>query len=331
MKKIAIFIMLLFVVTGCSKNNNSDVKNKILKGLNNLDSYYLEGDLELRNNDEVYNYDVNVSFEKKSNFKVSLTNKSNDSTQVILKNKDGVYILTPALNRSFKFQSDWPYNNSQVYLLSAIGNDIKEEKDLSIKKNKNNIILKTKVNYPNNSNLSYQKIYFDNNYKLKKIVVYDKDDVPCMEFKISKIDYSPSFDKNYFDLKSIMKTFSLDESELKETMTLEDSIYPLFLPKNTSLSNEERIKKTNGDRILMTFDGDSPFLLVEETANYEEDFTIIPTNGKPFQLMDTLGVMTDNSLNWVSNGIEYYLVSDVLTTSELIDIAQSIYVLPTMK
>ena len=72
-------------------------------------------------------------------------------------------------------------------------------------------------------------------------------------------------------------------------------------------------------------------LRVEETANAENEFTIIPTYGEPFQLMDSLGVMTNNSLSWTSNGIEYYIISDVLKQDELIEIAQSINVLPTMK
>ena len=96
-------------------------------------------------------------------------------------------------------------------------------------------------------------------------------------------------------------------------------------------ANEEKIKKSDGERILMTFEGDSPFFLVEETANVLDEFTVIPTNGEPYRLMDTLGVMTDNSLSWVSNGIEYYLVSDVLSSDEMVKIAESIYTLPTMK
>ena len=81
----------------------------------------------------------------------------------------------------------------------------------------------------------------------------------------------------------------------------------------------------------MTFDGDKPFLLVEETANIEEEMTIIPTYGEPFMLMDTFGALTDNSLTWTSGGIDYYIVSDVLNQDELLEVAQSINVLPTMK
>ena len=40
--------------------------------------------------------------------------------------------------------------------------------------------------------------------------------------------------------------------------------------------------------------------------------------------MDTLGVMTSNSLSWTSGNIEYYIVSEVLSQDEMVEIAQSI-------
>lgn len=57
---------------------------------------------------------------------------ANNHEQIILRNKDGVYVVTPSLNKSFKFQSEWPYNNSQVYLLQSIVDDIKDDEGKKI-------------------------------------------------------------------------------------------------------------------------------------------------------------------------------------------------------
>ena len=328
MKRILLCFCLLFIITGCSKDTSVNIIKKFSNKVNSCNSYYLSGDLELRNNDEVYNYEVEVSYEKDSKYKVLLKNKANKATQIILKNSDGVYILTPSLNRSFKFQSDWPYNNSQIYLLKALIDDIKNS-FIKFNEKSNYYVIETKVNYPNNTNLVKQKIYIDKKILLKKVEVYDSDDIESMKLEVKKLDYSPSFKDDYFDLNTIMSSSEKNNNE--EVSSIEEAIYPLLIPTGTSLSNEERIKKTKGERVLMTFDGDKPFLLVEETVDINDELTIIPTNGEPYQLMDTLGVMTNNSLSWVSNGIEYYLVSDVLSISELTQIAQSIYVLPTMK
>lgn len=324
-------MMVLLLVSGCGKNSETSVINDLEKKINKASAYKVIGVLEIVNNDEVYTYDVEVSYKKNNNYRVSLTNQANNHTQVILKNSDGVYVLTPALNKSFKFQSDWPYSNSQVYLLKSLINDIKDTKDRGFKDVKSGYSLSTKVNYPNNSKLVKQTIELDKNGDLKKVSVYDSNNIICMTMTFDSIDYSPTFKKDYFNLDSVMSTYSISEEEVKETTMIDDTIYPLVIPNGTKLVSEEKIKKDVGDRIIMTFDGDKPFLLVEETAVVEDEFTVIPTYGEPFQLMDTLGVMTNNSLTWTSNGIEYYIVSDVLNQNELVEVAQSISYLPTMK
>ncbi len=333
MKKIfvGIIITMLLVTTGCGKNTESSVINDLEKKINKASAYKISGDLEIVNNDEVYNYDIEVSYKKDNNYKVILTNKANDHTQIILKNADGVYVLTPALNKSFKFQSDWPYSNSQIYLLKSLVNDIKNTKDIKFEEEKSGYKIVTTVNYPNNSKLVEQVIELNKKRDIKKVKVYDDNHAVCMSMTFKSIDYSPIFKKDYFDLNEVMGTYSIDEETTKKTSELEDTIYPLVVPTNTKLVSEEKIKKDIGDRIIMTFDGDKPFLLVEETAVVEDEFTIIPTYGEPYQLMDTLGVMTNNSLTWTSNGIEYYIVSDVLNQDELVEVAQSISYLPTMK
>ena len=241
-----------------------------------------------------------------------------------------VLVLTPSLNKSFKFQSDWPNSNSQIYLLQSIIDDISNDKNRSFKETKKNYIFTTDVDYPNNKKLINQKIIFDKKLNLTSVTVYNNENIPLMTFKVKDIDYNPTFKKSYFKVNEALKTTKTNKTT-KETSILDDTIYPLALPTGTKLVNEEKINKNDGNRIIMTFDGEKPFLLVEETANIEEEMTIIPTYGEPFMLMDTVGAMTDNSLTWTSRGIEYYIVSDVMNQNELLEIAQSINTIPTMK
>lgn len=85
---------MLFLVSGCGKYTEKDVINDLKKKIEKATSYKLGGDLEIVNNDDVYNYDVEVSYKKGDFYKVSLTNTANNHTQVILKNKEGVYVMT---------------------------------------------------------------------------------------------------------------------------------------------------------------------------------------------------------------------------------------------
>ena len=78
MRRVIFLVVVCFLLTACNVRNSGNIGNIFVKKVNNLDSYYLAGDLVLRNNDEVYTYQVEVSFEKKSNYKVLLTNKANN-------------------------------------------------------------------------------------------------------------------------------------------------------------------------------------------------------------------------------------------------------------
>lgn len=94
-KKVLIFLfMFIFILTGCGSESESSVLKAFEKKINNSNSYHLTGVLEMVRNENSYLYDVDVAFEKEDKFRVSLTNQSNDHNQIILKNSDGVYVLT---------------------------------------------------------------------------------------------------------------------------------------------------------------------------------------------------------------------------------------------
>ena len=332
MKKLSLFLLFItcFLVTGCGKNSESDVLADLDKKFNDGKGYVMTGTLEVLNNDDIYNYEVETAYKKDDYYKITLTNTSNNHEQIILKNDDGVFVLTPSLNKSFKFQSDWPYNNSQVYLLQSIISDLENDDKRTFKKDDKDYVFTSNVNYPNNRSLVSQKVTFDKDLKLKEAIVLDSDDVPNMTLKVKDIDFSPSFKNNYFEIDTIMSTVSTEE-ETVETSAIDDVVYPLVLPEGTKLANEEKVDISGGERVILTFSGDKPFLLVEETVKAMDEFTVIPTMGEPVMFMDSLGVLSDNSINFTSGGINYYLVSDVMNQDELLEVANSINVLPTMK
>lgn len=341
MKKIflGIFLCLIFL-TGCGKKSEGDVLKSYTSAVEKAKSYYLNGKMELVNNEDVYTYDISVSYEADDNYKIELVNTVNNHEQVILRNSEGVYVVTPSLNKSFKFQSDWPYNNSQVYLLSSLLDDINNDEERVFETKDNEYVFTTRVNYPNSPKLEKQKIYFNANNLPTRVEVLDKDGNVEIKMVFNKIDLKADFNDTYFDLSSILDTEVKEEkneeqqnteTETKETATIDDIIYPMYLPTNTYLANQEKVKVDNGERLILTFAGDSSFVLVEETVSITNSSEIIPTYGEVELIGASLAVINDNSANWFSNGIEYYVVSDTMDSSEILEVAKSISVLPVGK
>ena len=96
MKKYLIIILVIvtILITGCGKNTEKSIIRNFEKKVNGADSYHIVGVLDITNNDDTYTYDVDVSYKKDDNYRVSLTNKSNSHEQIILKNNAGVYVMT---------------------------------------------------------------------------------------------------------------------------------------------------------------------------------------------------------------------------------------------
>ena len=327
MKKILLILLGVLFLTGCNKTNNTDVIQKFKSNVNHSKSYRLLGTMEIQNDEVIYEYDIIVSYLKDSNYKVEMTNKSNNQKQVILKNKDGLYVITPALNKSYKFESNWPNNSSQAYILSSIINDIENDKNATIESKNDGYIIKSKVNYPNNKELAYQKIYLDKDFIPKKIEVYADSDIARIIIKLNDVDLKAGLDEKEFLLKNYTEDFDCKEdscNEEKSMSTIENAIYPLYMPANTFLSSSETVNSELDNRIILTFSGDKNFVLVEESAKLNNNHEIIPVYGEPILLNDTIGAISSNSMYWTSNDIDYYLVSNDLTQSEMVFVATSL-------
>ena len=330
MKKILIILtaFICVFVIGCGKKNK-DVIDRMKTNIESLSSYRINGELEIINNEDIYNYDVDVSYKEPDLFRVSLKNTNNNHIQILLKNKDGVFVLTPALNKSFKFQSDWPYNNSQIYLLQTILKDVLEDNNLVIEENNNGYEIISKVEYSNNDELVKQKITLDKDSNIKTIEVKDKDDITKMKMTITNFNNKPNFDDNYFEVNNSMNTSVIDEEV--SVSKIDSIIYPMYIPDKTYLSTQNKVNIENGERVILTFEGDNPFMLVQETSVKEKEMTTIPTYGTPEIVGDTIGVVGDNSVSWSSNGIDYYVTSGSLSEKELLTVANSVNTLPVGK
>lgn len=330
MKKILMILSFCLLLSGCGsytvKDAQKDLENKIEK----LNGYSLSGEMEIINNDDIYKYDVNVSYGKSDKFRVSLRNKTNNHEQIILKNPDGVYVLTPTLGKSFKFQSDWPYNNSQVYLLQTLLSDIQNDSKKEFKTTSSNYIFKTSVNYPNNSDLVKQKIYFDKKLNPVKVEVLNDEDDVLIKMTFKKVDFKAKFKNKYFTLDENMEVAKKIETA-EPVSEIDEEVYPMYIPKNTKLTNKETVSLDKGERVIMTFEGDNPFMLIEQTASISEDESVVSIDGNPYQMAMGVAAVSDNMISWVSGGIEYYVVANNMSEEELLAVASSVSVLPTSK
>ena len=328
MKKIFVFFSFLLLLSGCGKYSGDDLVKDLNKKVNDSNSYHLTGTLEIFRNEEKYTYDVDSSYMKGDYFKVDLVNQNNNHKQIILKNPDGVYVLTPSLNKSFKFQSDWPYNNSQIYLLQPILTDITNDKEKIFDETENGYIITSKVNYSTEKDFAKQKVYVDKDKNITRVEILDGSDSVKMSLNIIDIDYKAKFGDDYFSENKykaeVEESTDNTKTETEETAKLEEVVYPMYVPVDTYLSAQDVVNTSSGERVILTFNGESSFTVVQE--NSSNDVTMNYVYGDPYLILDTVGSITDYSVSWISNGVEYSVMSDTMDIDELLTVAQSISV-----
>ena len=324
--KLLILIVSFFVVVGCNKAN--DPKKKILNMLKGVSSYHLDAKMTIYNNEDSYKYDLGVDYKDKDLFRVSMKNSANDHEQIVLKNNDGVFVLTPSLGKSFKFESDWPYNDSQSYLFQMIIHDINNDKDSMAIETDEGSIIKSKVNFSNNPKLVSQNVYLDNDGRITKVEVLDEKENAQIVVEFLNYELNKSIDDDLFKVDNNMTVSKTYDNNYP--IEISSIVYPLYVPTDTYLTSQDKVKKEGGERVILNFSGAKNFTIIEETVSLSDN-NVVPVSGSIYQVAGVFGIKEDNSISWVNDGIEYYVVSEDLNSEELRSVANSMAVLPVSK
>jgi outer membrane lipoprotein-sorting protein len=207
---VAIVMSVALVLAGCGKKDAGSVVNDLDHVINKLDSYQAVGTMVLHTGQQPQQYGVEVWYQKQNYYRIELTNEQKDVRQIVLRNDDGVFVLTPHLNKSFRFQSDWPDNQGQVYLYQSLVRSILSDKDRQFAKGDDgSYVFDVLANYQNAS-LARQKIWMDaKTYAPKKVEVADANGNVLIHVEFSKFDFGKKFDSDSFDMQRNMTSSSL--------------------------------------------------------------------------------------------------------------------------
>lgn len=207
---LTIVIALSFVLAACGKKDADGVVKDLDKVVAQLESYQGSGTMTLYTGDKPQEYKVEVWYQNPSFYRIALTNAQKDVTQIVLRNEQGVFVLTPSLNKSFRFQSDWPENQGQVYLYQTLARSILSDSSRQFESDKESYIFEVAANY-NTHALVRQKIWLaKDNYAPKQVQVSDAEAKVVVEVKFDKFDFDAKFDKNSFDMQHNLDTAAQD-------------------------------------------------------------------------------------------------------------------------
>ncbi len=219
----AIVLCVTLIMTACGKKDAESVVKELDKFMNSMESYQGSGTMTLHSGQQPQTYLVDVSFQKPRSYRIKLTNEEKDVTQIVLRNDDGVFVLTPKLNKVFRFQSDWPQNHGQVYLYQTLVQSILTDGSRQFEVGDDAFVFDVMANYNNNS-FSRQKIWLSkDDYKPIQVEVNDTNSNVMVDVKFTSFTFGPKFDASVFDTEANMKQGSEGATGEQPTMTTPES------------------------------------------------------------------------------------------------------------
>ncbi|MGM9929564.1 MAG: outer membrane lipoprotein carrier protein LolA [Bacillus sp. (in: firmicutes)] len=323
-------VMVILVVSACGQKSQEDVVQSLSEKVAEIKSYKANAKMTLKMGEDPQVYDVEIWYKNPDFYRVKLKNETKEQSQMILRNKEGVFVLTPALNKSFHFQSDWPKNSSQAYLYESIVKDIVEDKDATFKTTDKQYVFETKTRYQNSKMLPYQEVILNKkDLAPVSVKIMDPDRNVLVTVEFTDVSFNQSFDGDAFDMKKNMTGAQLEIDVMGEVDQEEFSLkYPAEV-EGIELVDEQEIKTEEGQRFVLTYEGDRSFTIIAEKVEVVETTSVATSMlGDPVDLGFTIGAITDRTISWTYEGVDYLLASQNLTQEEMIEIAQSVQTNP---
>ena len=298
-------------------------EDRLQQTLGSLNSYLLEGVMEVAEGEDTKSYDVSVKYLKQDDqdyFRVAMKDSGMDQEQEIIRNAEGVFVVTPALNQIFKFQGNWPSNSLKPYLLQSM-REIAADESAQIEQTEEGYQISAGVTYPNNRNFTQQEMVFSDDLKIKSVQIFDDDHVLQMKMLFSKVDYEPGLTAEDFQVPQ-----QLEKETAAEPITDED--LPL-MPMETFgavLSNSSVVENDGKVQYVLEYTGEKNFTIVEEVAESEETTQTIIMSGSLVDGLNMVGRYDGNHMTSVINSVRYTIYSDDLSEEEMSAVLQSMQV-----
>lgn len=346
---LAIIMSVALVLAGCGKKDAASVVKDLNAVSDKLESkqgaYQGSGTMTLYTGEQPQEYKVEVWYKNPSYYRISLSNVQKDVTQIVLRNDEGVFVLTPSLGKSFRFQSDWPDNQGQVYLYQTLLRGITADNNRQLTEEGDNYVFEVAANYQSSA-LVRQKIWLaKKTYEPKQVQVSDSEAKVVVDVKFDSFKFDPEFTKDSFDMQKNMATGTPSQStvaevdengnpvaapageENAEQVTAEPGdfgvIEPEYIPAGVTFKDYHKIEGNKDHAVLIRYEGDYQYTIMEARP-LDRAVSLAPAT-----LVDlgfTAGALTGDeqqTLTWMNDGVEFRITSANLPLDEMMQIAAS--------
>lgn len=322
-KNIGIIIgVIVVIVTLLIAFKPANVEKKLDSVYQNIKKYEIHGEMELTSGEDIKNYKITVGYQNVDDFdyfRVVMYDKSINQQQEILRNADGVFVITPNLNQVFKFEGDWPLNSPKPYLLQNIRQVLDGE--YTMKKEENTYVMNSAASYSSVPSLVKQEIVFDKGMKPLSLVGYTADDQAVLKLSFQKVDLNPVFAEDYF----LTPNKAMEEPVVSNGLEYSLPWYPMQT-FDAKLVNENILIVNDAKQHVLEFSGEKSFTIVQKEMARHKELEVQEVSGTFVNELNIVGYYRENCLTVMSEQMEINVYSSTLGMDEMLQVVQSLQV-----
>jgi outer membrane lipoprotein-sorting protein len=283
--------------------------------------------MELNNGEEQRKFAVSVSYMKKDEddlFRVSLYDTTINQEQIMLRNEEGVYVLTPTLNQVYQFKSGWPLNSAKPYIYQSLLEVFDGE--YTTQKMSDGLIVTSEPSYKNAPQYVKQEIKFTNDLKPVWVHLYNENNDVLVNVTFTKVEVGVGFEEEYFNLSKNMESARENLSSTTGATFDDLPLNVTGLDMNVSVKEQTNANIDGDKTYIMSYDGDVSFTVVQKIVGDSEEMSITEIDGELILLVNGFASIEDNKVTYLYNGVECTIYGNNLQVSTYIDIANGLEV-----
>jgi outer membrane lipoprotein-sorting protein len=359
----AVVLLFTAILSGCGSKDATSIVKDLDKVMSKMESYQGSGTMTLHTGQQPLNYKVEVWYQKPDHYRIALTNEKRDITQIVLRNDEGVFVLTPSLNKSYRFQSDWPENQGQVYLYQTLVQSIKVDDSRQFTTDKDAYVFDVMAGNYQNGSFARQKIWLaKGDYAPRHVEVTDTNNNVMVEVNFDQFIFGKKFDSSAFDMKSNMEKqpnsqstgtdnsgqagasatggtdgtgagtvdpTSVQPSQDQTASPVSQDSVPLVepapeaLPEGVTLKDSSDVQLQETKGVIVRYAGTYDFTILEMPS---KDRAVSAIPSMSLDLGFTMGFLSGSdirTLTWSYQGMEYRLTTADLPEESMVKVAQS--------
>lgn len=207
--KKSIFILLAFLLVGCSKGEaDGDDYATIQEKIINMESYSSNGNVKYISNKGETTYEIKQSVRKDGKYIIETTSPEEVAGNIILFDGNIVWQYNPRLDSKISVGDKDKLERKEISIFSFLENHLKS-KDIAMQTstvdNEIYTILEAKIP-SQNKYFSTEKLWINNKTKVpEKLIIYDVEEKERVVLTFENFEYNPKLSDDIFNVENIEK------------------------------------------------------------------------------------------------------------------------------